>query len=107
MVRGDDGWEIASHIEAAKWYPTPSFSELLTRVAETKQAGFAIDRGVMFQWLTLVSVPVMSAGWEPLLILSAAGHSHDLKSKALEPLCRAMRSAAARRSESVRLPRLE
>ena len=89
------------------WYQKPSFSDFLARVMEAKQAGFAVDRGAMFQGITLVSVPVLSPSWEPVLILTAAGHSHDLDSETLEPLCRAMQSAAARLSESVRLLRLE
>ena len=74
--------------------------------AEAKKAGFAVDRGAMFQGITLVSVPVLSPSWEPLLILTAAGHSHDLDGDKAEPLCRAMQSASARLSESVRLLRL-
>jgi DNA-binding IclR family transcriptional regulator len=67
---------------------------------------FAVDRGTMFQGITLISVPVLSPAWEPLLILTGAGRSHDLEAEALEPLCRAMQSAAARLSESIRLLRL-
>jgi hypothetical protein len=44
---------------------------------------------------------------ELLLILTAAGHSHYLDAEALVALSRAMQSAAARLSESVRLQRLE
>ena len=89
------------------WYQKPSFSNFLARVTEAKKAGFAVDCGAMFQGITLVSVPVLSPSWEPLLILTAAGHSHDLDSEAVEPLCRAMQSTAARLSESARLLRLE
>ncbi len=89
------------------WYQKPSFSEFLALVTEAKQAGFAVDRGTMFQGITLISVPVLSPAWEPLLILTGAGRSHDLEAEALEPLCRAMQSAAARLSESIRLLRLE
>ena len=60
----------------------------------------------MFQGITLVSVPVLSPSWELLLVLTAAGHSHDLDGDAVGPLSRAMQSAAARLSESVRLLRL-
>ena len=88
------------------WYRKPSFSEFLAGVAEAKKAGFAVDRGAMFQGITLVSVPVLSPSWEPLLILTAAGHSHDLDGDKAAPLCRAMQSASARLSESVRLLRL-
>lgn len=99
--------ELEIQFSQVAWYRKPSFSEFLSRVAEAKQAGFAVDRGAMFRGITLVSVPVLSPEWEPLLILTAAGHSHDLEHGALEPLCRAMQSAAARLSESVRLLRLE
>ena len=78
----------------------------LARVEEARQSGFAVDRGSMFRGITLVSVPVLSASWELLLVLTAAGHAHDLDTDALEPLSRAMQSAAARLSESVRLLRL-
>jgi len=61
----------------------------------------------MFQGITLVSVPVLSPSWELLLILTAAGHSHDLDAEALDALSRAMQSAAARLSESARLLRLD
>ena len=51
-------------------------------------------------------VPVLSPSWELLLVLTAAGHAHDIDSDAVGPLSRAMQSAAARLSESVRLLRL-
>jgi hypothetical protein len=51
-------------------------------------------------------VPVLSPSWELLLILTAAGHSHDLDEDALGALSRAMQSAAGRLSESARLLRL-
>jgi hypothetical protein len=60
----------------------------------------------MFQGITLVSVPVLSPSWELLLILTAAGHSHDLDTEPLVALSRAMQSAATQLSESVRLLRL-
>ena len=53
--------------------------------------------------MTVIAVPVLSPSWELLLILTAAGHSHDLDAAALAPLSRAMQSAAARLSESARL----
>jgi DNA-binding IclR family transcriptional regulator len=88
------------------WYEKPSFPDFLARVKEARKAGFAVDRGTMFQGITQVSVPVLSPSWELLLILTAAGHSHDIDSDAVGPLSRAMQSAAARLSESVRLLRL-
>ena len=99
--------ELQALFSQVAWYQKPSFSEFLARVTEAKQAGFAVDRGTMFQGITLISVPVLSPAWEPLLILTGAGRSHDLEAEAPEPLCRAMQSAAARLSESVRLLRLE
>jgi DNA-binding IclR family transcriptional regulator len=99
--------EVKALFSRVAWYQKPSFSEFLARVAEAKQVGFAVDRGTMFQGITLISVPVLSPAWEPLLILTGAGRSHDLEAEALDPLCRAMQSAAARLSESVRLLRLE
>jgi hypothetical protein len=41
-----------------------------------------------------------------LLILTAAGHSHDLADEAVGTLSRAMQSAAARLSDSLPLLRL-
>lgn len=99
--------ELKALFTRVAWYQKPSFSEFLALVSEAKQAGFAVDRGTMFQGITLISVPVLSPAWEPLLILTGAGHAHDLETEALEPLCRAMQSAAARLAESVRLLRLE
>jgi hypothetical protein len=65
----------------------------------------------MFQGITQISVPVLSASgpspsWELLLILTAVGYSHDLDAAAIGPLSRAMQSAAGRLSESLRLLRL-
>ena len=99
--------ELKALFSRVAWYQKPPFSEFLALVTEAKQAGFAVDRGTMFQGITLISVPVLSPAWEPLLILTGAGRSHDLVAEALEPLCRAMQSAAARLAESVRLLRLE
>ena len=76
------------------------------QVEEARQSGFAADCGGMFRSITLVSVPVLSPSWELLLVLTAAGHSHDLDGDAVGPLSRAMQSAAARLSQSVRLFRL-
>lgn len=98
--------ELEALFSKVAWYRKPSFVEFLDRVKEAKECGFAIDRGAMFQGITLVSVPVLSPSWELLLILTAAGHSHDLDDAARGPLSRAMQSAAARLSESVRLLRL-
>ena len=98
--------ELEALFSQVAWYKKPSFADFLARVREAKTAGFAVDRGAMFQGITLVSVPVLSPSWELLLILTAAGHAHDLEEAAVAALGRAMRSAAARLSESVRLLRL-
>jgi DNA-binding IclR family transcriptional regulator len=98
--------ELEALFSPVAWYQKPSFAEFLDRVKEARQAGFAVDRGTMFQGITQVSVPVLSPSWELLLILTAAGHSHDLDGDAVGSLSRAMQSAAARLSESVRLLRL-
>lgn len=98
--------ELAALFSQVAWYQKPSFPDFLARAEEARKSGFAVDRGTMFQGITQVSVPVLSPSWELLLILTAAGHSHDLDAEALGPLSRAMLSAAARLSESVRLLRL-
>jgi DNA-binding IclR family transcriptional regulator len=98
--------ELENLFSPVSWYQKPSFADFLAQVDEARQAGFAVDRGSMFRGITLVSVPVLSPSWELLLVLTAAGHSHDLDGDAVGPLSRAMQSAAARLSESVRLLRL-
>ncbi|MBO0736775.1 MAG: helix-turn-helix domain-containing protein [Alphaproteobacteria bacterium] len=95
--------ELEALFSQVAWYRKPAFAEFLARVREAKKCGFAVDRGAMFQGITLVSVPVLSQSWELLLILTAAGHSHDFEGDAQVALSRAMQSAAARLSESVRL----
>ena len=70
--------ELEALFSQVAWYQKPSFPDFLARVAEARRSGFAVDRGAMFQGITLVSVPVLSPSWELLLILTAAGHSHDL-----------------------------
>jgi DNA-binding IclR family transcriptional regulator len=87
------------------WYQKPFFPEFLARVQEARKAGFAVDRASI-QGITQVSVPVLSPSWELLLVITAAAHSHDIDSDTIGPLSRAMQSAAARLSESVRLLRL-
>jgi DNA-binding IclR family transcriptional regulator len=110
VIMGAFGSSSAPELEAlfsqVAWHQKPPFAEFLARVREAKKCGFAVDRGAMFQGITLVSVPVLSPSWELLLILTAAGHSHDLDAEALGALSRAMQSAAARLSESARLLRL-
>src|SRR3954451_6892639 len=98
--------ELENLFSQVAWHRKPSFAEFLAQVEEARQSGFAADRGSMFRGITLVSVPVLSPSWELLLVLTAAGHSHELDGDALGPLSRAMQSAAARLSESVRLLRL-
>jgi len=98
--------ELERLFSPVAWYKKPSFTEFLAEVDEARQSGFAVDRGNMFRGITLVSVPVLSPTWELLLVLTAAGHSHDLDGDAVGPLARAMQSSAARLSESVRLLRL-
>jgi DNA-binding IclR family transcriptional regulator len=98
--------ELEPLFSRVEWYRKPSFSDFLARVKEARRAGFAVDRGSMFRGITLVSVPVLSPLSKLLLVLTAAGHSHDIDSEAVEPLSRAMQSAAARLSESLRLLRL-
>jgi DNA-binding IclR family transcriptional regulator len=98
--------ELEALFGRVSWYQKPSFAEFAARTKEAAQSGFAVDRGTMFRGITQVSVPVLSQSWELLLILTAAGRSHDLDDAALVPLSRAMQSAAGRLSESVRLLRL-
>ena len=98
--------ELEALFSRVTWYQKPSFADFLARVKEARQSGFAVDCGTMFQGITHVSVPVLSPSWELLLVLTAAGHAHDIDSDAVGPLSRAMQSAAARLSESVRLLRL-
>jgi DNA-binding IclR family transcriptional regulator len=98
--------ELEELFSPVAWYQKPSFADFLARVKEARKAGFAVDHGAMFQGITLVSVPVLSPSWELLLILTAAGHSHDVDAEALAPLGRSMQSAAARLFESLRLLRL-
>ena len=98
--------ELEALFSKVAWYQKPSFADFLTRVKKAKKCGFAVDCGAMFQGITLVSVPVLSQSWELVLILTAAGHSHDLDADSLGALSRAMQSAATRLSESVRLLRL-
>jgi DNA-binding IclR family transcriptional regulator len=111
VIMGAFGGSSEAELEAlfsqVEWYQKPAFAEFLARVRDAKKCGFAVDQGEMFQGITLVSVPVLSPSWQLLLILTAAGPSHDLDSKALGALSRAMQSAAGRLSESVRLLRLE
>ena len=98
--------ELEALLSLVDWYDKPSFPDFLSRVKETRQSGFAVDRGTMFRGVTLVSVPVLSPSWELLLILTAAGHSHELDDDAVAALSRAMQSAAARLSDSLPLLRL-
>src|SRR5919204_275268 len=98
--------ELEALFSEVAWYRKPSFADVLARVREARQCGFAVDRGTMFQGITQVSVPVLSPSWELLLVLTAAGQAHDVAGDAVGPLSRAMQSAAARLSESVRLLRL-
>jgi DNA-binding IclR family transcriptional regulator len=98
--------ELEARFSQVEWYQKPSFPNFLTRVKEARKAGFAVDRGTMFQGITQVSVPVLSPSWELLLTITAAGHSHDLDGDKVGPLSRAMQSAAAQLSESMRLIRL-
>jgi len=98
--------ELEALFSQVDWYDKPSFPDFLARVKEAKQSGFAVDRGTMFRGVTLVSVPVLSPSWELLLILTAAGHSHDLGDDAVGALSRALQSAAGRLSDSLPLLRL-
>jgi DNA-binding IclR family transcriptional regulator len=98
--------QLEAALSQVHWYEKPPFAEFLTRVKEAKHAGFAVDRGTMFSGVTLVSVPVLSPSWELLLILTAAGHSHDLDDNAVGALTRALQSAAGRLSDSLPLLRL-
>jgi DNA-binding IclR family transcriptional regulator len=103
---GNSRAELENLFSQVAWHRKPSFAEFLAQVEEARQSGFAADRGSMFRGITLVSVPVLSPSWELLLVLTAAGHSHELDDDAVGPLSRAMQSAAARLSESVHLLRL-
>jgi DNA-binding IclR family transcriptional regulator len=98
--------ELEALFSEVAWYRKPSFADFLARVREARQCGFAVDQGTMFQGITQVSVPVLSPSWELRLVLTAAGHAHDFDGDVIGPLSRAMQSAAARLSESVRLLRL-
>lgn len=98
--------ELEAALSQVHWYEKPSFADFMARVREAKTGGFSVDRGAMFQGVTLVSVPVLSPSWELLLILTAAGHSHDLDDDALGALSRGLQAVAGRLSDSLPLLRL-
>ena len=98
--------ELEALFSRVDWYQKPSFADFLARVTEARKAGFAVDRGLMFPGITVVSVPVLSPSRELPLILSAAAYSHAPEADAVVPLSRALQSAAARLSDSLRLLRL-
>jgi DNA-binding IclR family transcriptional regulator len=98
--------ELEARLARVKWYQRPTFTEFMAGVREAKAAGFAVDRGTLYRDVTLVSVPVLSPTWDLLLILTAAGHPHDLDDDAVGALSRALQSAAARLSDSLPLLRL-
>jgi DNA-binding IclR family transcriptional regulator len=98
--------EMEAALAQVHWYQKPSFPDFMARVREAKASAFAVDRGTMFQGVTLVSVPVLSPSWELLLILTAAGHSHDLDDDAVGTLSRGLQAAAGRLSDSLPLLRL-
>jgi DNA-binding IclR family transcriptional regulator len=98
--------ELEAALSQVHWYEKPSFPNFMARVREAKASGFAVDRGAMFQGVTLVSVPVLSPSWELLLILTASGHSHDLDDGEVGALSRRLQAAAGRLSDSVPLLRL-
>ena len=98
--------ELEALLSQVEWYEKPSFPDFLARVKKARKAGFAVDRGLMFPGITVVSVPVLSPSRELPLILSASAYSHDPEADAVVPLSRALQSAAARLSDSLRLLRL-
>jgi DNA-binding IclR family transcriptional regulator len=110
VIVGAGGSGNATALEAlfseVAWYRKPSCADFLARVGEARQCGGAVDRGTMVQGITHVSVPVLSPSWELLLVLTAAGHAHDVDGDAVGLLRRAMQSAAARCSERGQWPRL-
>ena len=77
--------ELKALFSQVAWYQKPSF-RISWPASQKREAGFAVDRDNMFQGITLVSVPVLSPSSEPLLVLTAAGHSHDRHADALGPL---------------------
>jgi DNA-binding IclR family transcriptional regulator len=97
--------ELERLFAQVEWYQKPSFPEFLARVQEARKAGFEVDRASI-QGIVQVSVPVLSPLWELLLVVTAAAHSHDIDGDTVGLLSRAMQSAAARLSESLRLLRL-
>ena len=98
--------ELKTQLSQVEWYEKPSFPEFLVRVKKAKEAGFAVDRGTLYRGVTLVSVPILSPGWELLLILTAAGHSDELNADTVASLSRALQSAAGRLADSLPLLRL-
>ena len=98
--------ELKTQLSQVEWYEKPSFPEFLVRGKKAKEAGFAVDRGTLYRGVTLVSVPVLSPGWELLLILTAAGHSDELNADTVASLSRALQSAAGRLADSLPLLRL-
>jgi DNA-binding IclR family transcriptional regulator len=98
--------ELEVALSQVHWYEKPSFPDFMARVGEAKTSGFAVDPGTMFRGVTLVSVPVLSPSWELLLILTAAGHSHDLDDEAVGALSRGLQAVAGRLSDSLPLLRL-
>ena len=75
--------ELEALFSRVAWYQKPSFADFLARVRGGEKIRFRGRSRPMFQGITLVSVPVLSPSWELLLVLTAAGHSHDLDAEAV------------------------
>jgi DNA-binding IclR family transcriptional regulator len=93
--------DLERRFERFRWFRKPSLKEFKARVEKAKSDGFSVDSGDMFNGLTQVCVPILSAAFELSLVLIAVGHTHELDEVRLRHLTHDLMTAAGRISDGV------
>ncbi|MDX2156861.1 MAG: IclR family transcriptional regulator [Hyphomicrobiaceae bacterium] len=88
--------EIARAFRALRWDAAPSYADWQTEIAETRAAGFGVDRGNYLRGVTIVAAPVIGIeGWMTHALVAVA-LSDQLPPTGASAIGAELRTAAAR-----------
>jgi len=88
--------EIERTFKALRWDAAPNYKAWRAEVAETRRAGFGIDRSNYIRGVTIVAAPVLGIeGWMTHALVGVA-LSEQLPGTGADPIGTALKTAAAR-----------
>ncbi len=93
--------ELRERIKRLRWEDPPSFDEYIAEVKRVRERGYAVDPGHYVKGVTTVSAPIVDAGGQAVMAMSAVGFSAQFTRQAIKALGDDLRERVAQVSRAI------